>query len=806
MNTFCFIPKCLQQNNLFNLSLNFANAGNYLLAFEHIKTIISTNCSYLLDIYICLYHQLNLKDDISVRFLISKLYFHTKDYENTYQELLIILDKHPTHTDSLQLLYTLYQMNYKKGDLSSFFESHFNKYPSSNFLLDKIPIIYLNENKHEKLIKFYKNRIEQEPKQYFLWDQLASLYLKNKNYQKAKESYLHLLKINSKFVYTLIPKLETFCSTFSGIYAIHFLLLEIYIHKCDLKNTLIQFELILIDFSDQQHTLLKYCKKLLATYPDNCEILRLMASLYLNTKRYTECILHLQKLFTLSSSYKDQIIPILHQILSDIPSHVSAKLLLCDLYFHEKNPTAYVETLTQLISDNYPDQNEILKFINRIESCKWVDTSYFFYLKTIFYLHNKDDRFYSYSQKVSRSDLSDIVTLKIIDYYINKKMFNKALKTIQLAIPTLVYDIRIHHLIKSLQKKVIKNDISKLENSESIHKNKDASRLFLKLGLLNLRHGDLSKATIFFQKIQTQHLLYHYSQLLLARCFFEQGRFDLVIHVCESLLKYSSSNEISCIHSIYFIMACSYIHLGQILKGIEYFEKIYVSNQLFPYVNQLLPIYKNFVCKNFQSPYLTAFYFNKAYYVSTFYDFDFLSDKYCKDLESPEYLQNKYAMSLVFSHSYLLAKNEFELVLQKNPEYLPAQLNYFIVLLLINDKNKAKLQLDLLNKKYPEFILHPLFKSLYDIGIENDSNHALSLLKDSLCYKDASFHIQLSQYFLLKNDIKNSTDHLTSPRLAIFYPFIQRYYSYLQLSSLDISYWTTANIPDFTLLVDQFQS
>ncbi|MEK9657180.1 MAG: hypothetical protein VW378_02255 [bacterium] len=798
MTTTFFTPHSLSKAALFQSALLKIDRHNIHSSCDDLYQFITQYPQQSVDVFIYLYERFNATQNNYLRFLIAKLYFKLEQYSMAFLELKILLERKDIASAAYPLLFQLYEKGLFKSEIISIFELSHRDDRDESFLLDYLPKLYVEDKKFDELISFYTELIHISPNDLHLQDKLASAYLRVSRYEDAISTYTAIFSSNSEWRYKVIPQIESFVNEHSDLFSMRYFLIDLYIKQCLPDKALASLSLLNSESSKHAEKGLEYCKHIMDIYPNHFNTLVFSAELYYKLDRYTESVTVLTSAFALNSDNHLVILTLLKKILSQEPSQVSAKLLLCDIYFKQNNLSSYVHILTELIESEYPDLNELHSRINKLKS----DDKRALKLKALIYLYQGDARCLSICESLNDSSMSFDISVIVLRYYFKKNMLSKVKDTLKELLLASPFSYDLHDYIKQLHHSAIRNDIQILKRHQP---NVQSNRLSFRLGLLHLRQENVLTAIDCFQHVSSEHVLYQKSNALLGRCFFEIGRFDLAQQIFQRLMIHCKKSSRFFTNQIRFSNACSQILNGNLQSGIRLLEQIYASQVTFPCLQNMLSYYKSFHFDDGRSPFLTAFYFKDRFFPCTFYHSSIFDHYEDSSKNACLFTLNYKAMQHILSSHYQLARVEFISILQQAPSYVPAKFNLCLLNILMDNIPDAQRLLDTLRDYKNLEVLASLFQSFIDLK-KNKISSALTSLKDlASSFQTPEYFLHYSSCFLLNKDISASLSPLKdSCNVAILFPFIQRLHAYLEINSLDITYWLSPLSFSFNSLLKRF--
>eukprot|EP01047_Picozoa_sp_COSAG01_P011780 COSAG01_NODE_519_length_16012_cov_4.344058_8_plen_807_part_00 len=806
MFTDFYLPPSLKDSQRFKLANHFLEDSTYKQAFDHYVHLIESSQCLASDIIISIYEKIKqdgYRRQVNLYYLSAKLYFHLGLDQLCFDDLTLLFEQNSAASHAYPLLFKLYERAKFKENITQLFESLYQSHSDDAFLLDSLPKLYFDAKNQDKLIAFYENLSQKKPNELHLLDKLSSLYLHNKRFESAANTYRSIFSKNPDYIHRILPQVESFILEHPQSNDIRLILIELHTKHCSPDKALQELKTLLIqdpNFSTQAMT---YCKTLLQTYPDHIDSLLLTAHLHFDANNYTDAVSLLYKLYELAPSKCDPIKNLLIKIIEKQPSQALAKLLLCTLATDSRDHEKSLQLLIALIESNYPDHNDLLQRIQTLESAQIDNREAIPYLYAKYFLMKQEDTCLNYCDQLLESKYFLESCFIRSDYYLLQNRVAAAREALTDALTQSdPHTASLHHCIKRLNYKALSNEINKITKYQKKHQH---ARLYFKLALLHLRRGTLLDAISTFQLILEDDFLYKKSEALLGRSFFEQGRLDLAYQIFEQLLNKNKKLEPTLKKNILFLIASTHFLQGRIQKGIQSLEQIYAYDVNFPFIQDILTHYKTFIFNDDESPYLTAFYFNNKLIPCSFYP----KNKDKNESNCPKLLNaHKKAISYIFSQHYVLAKSQLKDICKNDVEYLPAHFNLCLLYIILNELSLAKEKLIYLKDKAADSPLIIIFNSLIEIQEKNypKAIKSLTIVKDLIAFYP-EFQLHQASLYILSNNIKNAQlDIKNNASLAIFFPFLQRSYCYLEAKSLDFNYWISPQNYSFDALLKRFTS
>lgn len=286
------------------------------------------------------------------------------------------------------------------------------------------------------------------------------------------------------------------------------------------------------------------------------------------------------------------------------------------------------------------------------------------------------------------------------------------------------------------------------------------SKAHFNLGLMYLEDKQLDKAENEFQTVVELEPKNASGQYQLGRCAFNRKNYSRALKFYNKALSLKKGKYPRALNSI----GLTYVRMGQVEKGIEYYKKAIKINHKYhtAWYNLALSLEKVGDDIKAEQAFLTAIqykpdYAQAWYNLGTIYIRQNQVDKAIqaneKAIESkPNYLKAQLNLAVIYTQNQQFdrAIMQYEKILEHNPSYALAWINMGIAHYLQNQLDKAREELQHGRELDPENVAALNYLALLDVKSKNYAQ-AIDLLKQAIAKQenDITLRLELGKTLIL---------------------------------------------------------
>ena len=550
------------KKNLLNLDhiISLVRQQQYMEALDRYRQCLHKKPNLLPKVLLSLYKELYRNTtNIHIKLLISELYFLQHFFSDAYIELEEIYQQDKTFSQTYFLLNKLY----KKTDDTQYVVPIFHDAIKHNIfdstIIDVLPKIYFDENNIDGSISLFKKLLEHQPENDHYYKTLAELYKIKGDYKQSVSIFTSLIEKSPQFLGEAVSALEDILSKHTNDLGVRKTLLTFYIKQCKPNESLKQLEELCqlsIDFRNNATTIYK---ELLDNFPAEYHIICSFINHLIQNNQFTDAIHNLEFFYTHYNDHHVFIKETLLSILAINPNHQLTILHYIDYAIRFKEFDIIKDWVDHFFTlDEIPFQELIEKLSLALKNPSIASDYFEYQTAKLYYLQQDFEKALEFCNSQQHFSLEkEKLKLTIL---IDKKDFDLAQKSCLMLIEKYPFEKDYYNLLKKAQT----NHIDILIKTESDLK----KRL-----ILHINQADFFNAIECAQQFSPQDDNYIYSQLIICRAFFEQGRIDQALNQIERIqIPYESNQSLFC--EILFCKAICYVFLNQYNKAIQHFEEI----------------------------------------------------------------------------------------------------------------------------------------------------------------------------------------------------------------------------------------
>ena len=782
------LPKGLRH---IELGKTLINKELYFEALDHFKKSIEENYEYGFDILIYLYKkQTQHEKYANLTIIISKIYLELSLFSNainTLEEALETDSENELIYEELTKLITKKQLVPR---IKLILEDAINQNIYFPCIIQMLPKIYLEEKSYSKAIDLYQNLIKIQPKEYNYYKVLSELYFRKRDYDAASNTLKELIEVapfkSEELIQPIeqiiqkVPRQATIRILYSNILFRAFKPLE----GCQEIETLIKYH------PTKKETPIQLLKEQNKAFPNNPNILFLLADLLIESELYTESLEYIQEIIKGQPHFLDKCLVLMQKIIQYYPNHCLALEIIGHIYFQQENFHQAFYYFEQCIDGSeQPEALNLEELLIPIHLNSYEPTQFKakLLLAKIYTKSNKTDDALALINELDQSEEEIEAILLKATLLNNNNDYLNALTEIQSLLKKHPYHWNIHKLANSTFKNYLDNKIATINQSEP------SSNDLLLLGAIYAASNQTTSAIEILQKVsQSPPHEYEIAQQLIARIYFERSRFDLSDQIYLRIIKQSTNEKT--IKECYYWMGLSQILLSndeeaiQSFETIETYERNYLSTQQnlealrkskFLNHNGFVVIGTN-VSKNEPKIALKKNHFGPQQSKSHQFEVIGFAQSY-----------NDEGCKQIIKQQLKGAKESLQLAIQMDPKFYISYINLATVYIIEDDLEKALEQITLAEAITTNCPFLFCIKALCFFR-KNDIEQAIRYIQQSikLFPKESLFYIILGDFFYADRQIELAVTYWNkAAQHSEYQHWIQERFRKLHFNKINIDYW-----------------
>ena len=498
--------------------LHYLKSEKYADASSAFKSAIHLKPDLQYDILTHIYKQLSIQfSSLELRSLLAELLVSLEQYPEAIQELEDCFELNPRFSKTYSILGKIHNKAGYKLKIRRIFEAAVGKRIFDTTIIDILPKIYIEANSLDKNISFFKQLIVHFPDHHNYYKILSELYIRNRDYDNATDSLEQLLDLSPSTATQLIPMLRQIVNKAPRSSKARQSLIKAFFHSMKPKQAVQEIKDALDIQSNIRPDMIQTLKKMTHVYPNNPDIILLLAQLLTQEEEYSEALSFLRSLYEHNTEVGPEIKLQCESILDEFPGQIMALTLLNDIHFNADEIDQCIHYI-ELITDISPEHS--FSYKDRLTSI--VEEHRFFKDKASFLLakiaFNQKD--FSTVQLLCTPLLN--TPLYLDTQLLLSEMFfltdnpHKAFELLTLSRQKDPYHWTIHVQIQKMYTAICQQqlEIAKATNNHTAND----------MALLHLSDHDSTGAIETLQSVDPNNEHYLEAQLLLARSFIEAGR------------------------------------------------------------------------------------------------------------------------------------------------------------------------------------------------------------------------------------------------------------------------------------------
>ncbi|MFC1771085.1 tetratricopeptide repeat protein [Candidatus Margulisiibacteriota bacterium] len=687
----------LKENKDYNLALALVNRNQFLDAQDRYFTLLAINKDYLADILTPLYKRLAIDfENLQLRILISELYISSELYREAILELEEAFHLDAEFTQTYFLLGKIYRKIGYEIKIKNIFEEAFQKGITDSSILDVLPQFYFKQKDIGKNIDFHEKLSQKFSRNSHYYYTLAELYEKSERFKDAAAMYRKIYEIFPTDKEKIIRRLQELIPKAPNETSIRIHLNDLYLKSFKPLEVIPQIDEMLQKNMITGPEAVETYKTVLNQYPYTKEIILALVHILIEQKEYSEAVNYLNELFTVINDQRlyPAIISLLDLILQRYPQQISAKNLLIDMYFSQKDFRKSLNYIEQLISVVQINEGigEKLKII--CEKTEEEKSTTRILLAKYYFLGGEFQNCIENSKKLLQTEFKLEAQLLIVEAQFEKGQTMSSKRNIRELLINNIYNCKIHETNKKIYEKSVRRKI--LKQSAGNIKNHEV-KLF-RLGIAHLQQRDFYAAVECFQKILNNEELKLKAQVLIGRSFLENGRFDLSVNHLQHILSQHKSLETDLANKLRYMISVNLLNSGKISEAVTYLENIMQYDINFPNIKTILDQCNNWRFFDFRGKIVSGCHLDDGtlYLISTpnMEGYDFLKKQSSPQNLSLAYTHNNQGFEHLLKKQLQAAEDEFNLAVTLDHSLTSTHCNLAVLNLLKEDIEKAHSHLD----------------------------------------------------------------------------------------------------------------
>ncbi len=780
--------------------LSLVKHQQYPDAQDRIKLLINRSPSACADVLSQLYKRLTSHfDDVGLRLLISELYITMKSYDSACDELENILDFAPNHSQVFYLLSKIYKNCSHQNVIQTIFEDAFSDNILDPAIVDLLPVIYMEKCLYDSGILFFEKLILELDQPHLNYRKsLSEFYLKAGRFEDYSECLLRIIQEAPDATPHYTQECLAVLKRRPECTYVRKALVVLFIKGMKPSDSVEQLRVLLDLDGASAYDIITSLKYLLSVFPDHPSARLMLADCHILNRHYADAVDLLRSLT--DNLVSDDIFRRLDQILIQMPEFASALELSSDLYFQLGRHSESLSVVISMISLEERDDAFIVRRLRELmrqdanlePTCR---------LKLAEHALITDERLTceTESRQLLGTDFDLQGRLMMASIFEKGSRFLEAQEMLFSALDRHIDHIDVHLSLKNFQTHTIHRLIQH-KTSQTFIAEAPPEHHF-SLGVLYMNHGLLYPALDHFQKL-TQHPSYMIdAQILISRCFMELGRYDLSLSQLNRLFLKVSEFDYPLRNRLAYLMAVSYLHIGNPQEALNQLEYILENDIKFPNVQHILSQLKEENLLDFRGLIVTG--------CSSFIS-EGSPEWSLMAVHNPEnddlYVNSSQSGALSFAHPHnqqgviaLLkdntktAEESFKLAIQMDPQLTAAYCNLAMVKLIQEELDSALYYLTKAQSINPKLDAIFITKGLI-YASQNQWDSALNQFEDclSLNPKHGIALLNLGDVYFQLNDMPRALQFWKKALdSGLLFPFLHRRLFYLNPKLESQSEWTS---------------
>ncbi len=783
-----------------DLCLSLVKHQHYPDALDRIKLFVNRSPSAFADILSQLYKRMTSHfDDVGLRLLISELYISMKAYDSACDELENTLDFAPNHSQVFYLLSKIYKHCSHQTVIQSLFERAFSENNMDPAIIDLLPVIYMEKCQYDSGILFFEKLIL-ELDQHNLNHRrfLSEFYLKAGRFEDYSEGVLRIIQEAPEAIPHYTQECQAVLKRRPECTFVRKALVTLLIKGMKPSDAVEQLRVLLDLDGASACDIIGSLKYLLSVFPDHPTARLMLADCHIINRHYADAVDLLRSLT--SNLVSDDIFRRLDQILIQMPEFVAALELSSDLYFQlGRYPESLGVVISMITLDVRDDPFIVRRLRELIVKEPLLEPTCRLKLADHALITGENLTCETESRQLLGTEFDLQGRLMMSSVFERGHRFLEAQEMLFSALDRYIDHIDVHLALKRFQTHSIHRLIEQ-KTSQTFVADAPPEYHFT-LGVLYMNHGLLYPALDHFQKL-TQHPSYMIdAQILISRCFMELGRYDLSLSQLNRLFLKVSEFDYPLRNRLAYLMAVSYLHIGNPQEALNQLEYILENDIKFPNVQHILSQLKEENLLDFRGLIVTG--------CSSFIS-EGSPEWSLMAVHNPEnddlYVNASQSGALSFAHPHnqqgvvaLLkdntktAEESFKLAIQMDPQLTAAYCNLAMVKLIQEELDSALYYLMKAQSINPKLDAIYITKGLI-YASQNQWDFALNQFEDclSLNPKHGIALLNLGDVYFQLNDMPRALQFWKKALdSGLLFPFLHRRLFYLNPKLESQMVWTS---------------
>ncbi|RAP31811.1 hypothetical protein DID76_02265 [Candidatus Marinamargulisbacteria bacterium SCGC AG-414-C22] len=757
--------------------LSLVKRQQYMEALDRYKMYLADYPDKLPDVLTSLYKELSKNlVNIRLKIVISELYYDAHLYQDCFIELSEIYDIDPTYSQTFFLLNKLYKITQNKDYIVPIFHDAISQNIFDSVIIDILPKIYLDEQNITKSIELFEKLIEQSSTNEHYHKTLAELYKTKGDYLKAVQIMCSLVEHAPQFLSDACILCEDIVQSHSKDIFVREQLLTLYTKVCNPNKAITHLEILCtlsVKFKDKAE---RIYKELLDSFPDEYHIRCSYINFLISTDAFTEAIVQCDTFYDHFEKHETFIETTIKTILDRTQNHPLTICRYLDLMVR-KQQFSEIKTWIDICLDlpEVPIQ-ELLLLLDKVLVYPVVEKPHFEYQSArLYFLQENYSKAYDMCKENADFYLpKETLKLKIL---LNQSSYKEAKVACYALIKQFPYERDYYDLLFKADKQLAQQKYS------------DELSLRKKIAF-HLKKSDFFNVIELCQQVKPDHQDYPMTQLIISRCFIEQGRTDLGLNQIDQLIQANlNHDELKC--EALFFKGVFYYFTNKFNQAITTFEHILKYSINFKKVNALLDHIKKCPTTLSQGELITGL-INPHNDMIIPVGIQNSAELLSKSAQTMGFSvsHNDNGVHYMFNQNYTSALTEFSLSLQLDQSSTVTQLNQQFCYLLTKDVDSFNTQSTSQEDLNKHDVYH-LNQGLYHYQ-HHQLDEALTCFQKAIKLNPVNYHAiyNMAILYFKMNRLYLCFKYLEKINsIGLYFIFLQRKFHYLNHFSHASYYW-----------------
>ncbi|MBL6723241.1 MAG: hypothetical protein ISQ13_04425 [Candidatus Margulisbacteria bacterium] len=795
MTPYAIAPKKAQPLKHIELGKTLVSKGLYNDAFDHFKKSIEANTDCAIDILIYLYKQeSNKHHPIDIQLISAKVYIQINAYQEAFDIFNDILEEFPDNEATYEALAKLMVKKPLRSKIKQCFEFAVANNIYFPVIISVLPKLYLEEKNYSRAIDFYHTLISMTPRETSYYKVLSELYFRKRDYESASQILHDLLDIAPSKSEELIEPIKQIIQKIPRHPVIRMLYSTVLFRAFKPIEACKELATLVLHHPNKRKAAIAVLKNQNEAFPQTPDLLHLLAKLMIESELYTESLKYIQLMINLSPTHSDSCLLLMQKIIKLYPNHLLALELIGTVYFQQENNLQALHYFHQCI--NACETAFEFSFIDNIKAMQQNITDPAYPLATLLLAktHIKakawDEALAHIDLLIGTSEETEGVLLKVT-------ILNQQRNSLQ-ALPIIESLLSKHPYHWNVHSEMQATLLAHYANQrDDLSKNSDGSHTLLALGSTHLMMTNTKAAIDALQQIAPSSEDYTNAQRMLARCFFEQSRFDLSNQMFARMIK--QTNDPQVLKECHYWKGLSDLLLSNDSQALAAFETIATYDQHYLHTESVLKKLRanqflnhgGFVLVGaqtfLQSPKKIQLAIRKNHFSS--------QRKKHHEFEVIGFAQsyNDEGCKQIIKQQCRAGEESFKLAIQMDPKFHIPYVNYALLHAIENNSNAG---LELLSQAEAITTSCPFLfyaKALCFIQ-KKDPESAMRCIHQSikLSPKEGIFYLSLGDLFYQQRQVEMAITYWKKAAQNIeYYHWIQQRYRAKHFNAISVDYWVS---------------